>query len=63
MANPFDAERIDMGDGIASPKPSPTNLGGWIALRTVAPASRPMPRGGGRSAAGVSVPEVSRRRT
>ena len=31
MANPFDATGIDTGDGIASPEPSPTNLGGWIA--------------------------------
>ncbi|MEL6324957.1 MAG: hypothetical protein AAFQ84_12085, partial [Pseudomonadota bacterium] len=28
MADPFDAERIEMGDGIASPKPSQTNLRG-----------------------------------
>ena len=33
MADPFDARRIEMGDGIASPKPSQTNLRGWIASR------------------------------
>ena len=33
MADPFDAARIEMGDGIASPKPSTTNLRGWMASR------------------------------
>jgi hypothetical protein len=37
MADPFDATRIEMGDGIASPKPSTTNLRGWIASRIPAP--------------------------
>ena len=36
MANPFDATGIDMGDGIASPKPTKTNLGGWSASRNLA---------------------------
>ena len=37
MADPFDAERIEMGDGIASPKPSTTNLRSWMASRSTAP--------------------------
>ncbi len=38
MANSFDARRIDMEERAASSKPSQANLGGWIALRNVAPA-------------------------
>ena len=37
MADPFDAARIEMGDGIASPKPSTTNLRGWMAFRNAIP--------------------------
>ena len=48
MANPFAARCIEMGDGIASPKPSTTNLGGWSASRNLAPTSRPMPHAGAR---------------
>jgi len=31
MANPFDAERIDMEGRAAPSKPSQTNLRGWMA--------------------------------
>ncbi|GLO80319.1 hypothetical protein MACH23_37400 [Sulfitobacter pontiacus] len=55
MADPFDAERIDMEGRAAPSKPSQPNLGGWIASSLFAPASRPMPLYGGRFAAGVSL--------
>ena len=56
MAIPFAAMRAATWEG-ASPLPNPPrpNLSGWIASRKVAPASRPMPHGGGRSVAGVSL--------
>lgn len=55
MADPFDAVRIEMGDGIASPKPSTTNLRGWMASRTATPCRHPVPRGRCWIAGGVAL--------
>ncbi|MEL6511449.1 MAG: hypothetical protein AAFQ32_16725 [Pseudomonadota bacterium] len=70
MADPFDAARIEMGDGIASPKPSTTNLRGWIASRKYArnagsdtPCRPPVPRGRGWIAGGAALAGCADRRT
>lgn len=63
MADPFDAVRIEMGDGIASPKPSTTNVCRWIASRSTTPCRPPVPRGRGWIARGGALAGRADRRT
>ena len=55
MADPFDAKRIEMGDGIASPKPSTTNLRGWMASRNMTPCPHHAPHVRGWNAGGAAL--------
>ena len=63
MADPFDASRIEMGDGIASPKPSTTNLRGWMASRNATPCRHPVLRGRGWIAGWAAFASCADRRT